>query len=93
VLLTVVGKLIIGLLGLGAAAVGVLVRPDRVVCAPGYYNQGVRPTGRTTCRQEIPEDLPDRDVPGFGQVVYPVRVYCPTGKAPRAMTFRAVGSR
>lgn len=62
-----------------------LVLPHRATCPDGYYASGVRPDGRSTCR-EIP---PTRDCgepkwspPCPEPRSFPIRIYCTGGTIP-----------
>ncbi len=48
-----------------------VTRPSSVRCPDGFYAEGVRPSGETTCRR------PTATAPGFG-----ARIYCTGGAIP-----------
>jgi hypothetical protein len=59
--------------------------PDRVTCARGFYAEGVRPSGETTCRRAPRSDLDDSDE------TYGARVHCTGGADPIVIDHRTVG--
>lgn len=83
------------------AAIAVLcfaiARPTHYRCEPGYYVEGVRPSGETRC-VEAPTDRGDGECIAGGRcrfadtaLSYPVQLYCTGGAHPIVVDERTVG--
>jgi hypothetical protein len=64
-----------------------LAKPNRIGCAPGWYAEGVRPSGETVFRRS-PRVVPDDDDPA-GAIG--ARIYCTGGTRPIVVDYRTVG--
>lgn len=80
-------------------AVLVVVAPTKQFCEPGYYVDGVDPTGWYQCRQtptlqhdeeSPPHWRPADDLPGEGNE-YRGRVWCTGGQMPIVVNEKTVG--
>lgn len=73
-----------------------LVRPTHVICPPGWYAEGVRPNGATTCLPApsgpdviSTHGVEDRSVQPPGAIE--ARIYCTGGAHPIVVDARTVG--
>lgn len=71
----------------------VLLSPKR--CRDGWFVQGVRPSGATTCEQAPPprcgEPVPPYQQPCPASSSYPMAIYCTGGSRPIVVDYRTVG--
>lgn len=72
--------------------------PDHAQCAPGWYVEGVRPTGVTTCVYAPPGGCGDAAGTPAEQMAcvyeerrYAIAVYCTNGTHPIVVDERTVG--
>lgn len=67
--------------------VSTLARPTTVRCPRGWWAEGVRPDGETTCRLPAPSDCPSNKpcADGYVETTLSARVYCPDDEQPVAL--------
>jgi hypothetical protein len=90
----VIGEVVATLVGMIALVVAIAATPPIARCPDGYYVNGVRPSGKSTCR-EIP---PTRDCgePKFSPPcpeprTFPIRIYCTGGSQPIVVDDATIG--
>lgn len=79
-----------------ALALVFVSRPTRVTCREGYFVDGVRPNGKSTCRQVPPKNCGEPSGP-WKQACpkdvgdYEVAVHCTSGTRPIVVNERTIG--
>ncbi len=74
-------------------------RTDHAECRPGWYVNGVRPSGQTECIKAPSGNGSNECIPGGACTFidnadrYPIAVTCTGGTSPRVITERSVGCR
>lgn len=87
----------IAVIGFVAVAGAALWHPSqRVTCPPGWYIEGVRPSGRTQCRPTPPpscgEPVPPNNAPcAHDERTIPLELYCTGGSVPIVVNERVAG--
>ena len=64
-----------------------LAHAPRVTCPLGWWAEGVRPSGETTCRRVAPRDCPSNApcADGYVETMMSARVYCSDDQRPVAL--------
>ena len=66
-------------------------------CAPGWYVEGVRPSGKSSCVQSPPrncgEPVPPHNQPCPDGSRFDVQIYCTNGLIPLVIDHRTLGCR
>ncbi len=67
-----------------------LVQPSHLACPRGWYVEGVRPSGETTCA--VSPEIDDSDG-AWLQPRIAVKIYCREGERPIVVDYRRVACR
>ena len=64
-----------------------LAHTPRVTCPRGWWAEGVRPDGETTCRRVAPHDCPSNKpcADGYVEATISARVYCLASERPTVL--------
>ncbi len=84
-MITVIESALFALITLAIIVITSIAEPRRVRCPSGWYAEGVRPSGATTCRRAPINDI----TPPTGAI--DALVYCTGGSLPIVIDHRTVG--